>query len=363
MADAGVRRDVSGYDESVEEEIFRFLKAGYPARREDLLAPRWRWMFLASARRLGVEPMVWLSWNASAIVGHHGSIPVRLKVGDDEHATRWAVETMVLEAARGKGIGPILLEKSMKDEPFCLSLGQTPPMRAIQFELGWRQVASLGTYVYVLDAARLLSGKLGGPIPRMIAAAGLAAAQRARHLWGRARPSWRPTVSEVDRFDERHDRLWREVKSDYACAVVRDSSYLNWKYVEQPGQQFVRLEIRNAERLVAIAIVTIVEPAGEYRYRRAFLVDLVVPASDPAVVWTVLEEVRRLCAERDVDLLVLYLIHEKLVQLARSFGFLARSPERVLLLWTAGISDPVRRQVLDGRNWLVTMGDSDIDRP
>ncbi len=70
-----------GYDPALEQEIFDFQQVAYPTRRTDWIAPRWRWMFLASAQRLGIPPMVWLYRNASGIVAHQGAIPVKLKVG------------------------------------------------------------------------------------------------------------------------------------------------------------------------------------------------------------------------------------------------------------------------------------------
>ena len=42
------------YEPWLEEEIFQFQRESYPNRAEAFIAPRWRWMFLASAARLDV---------------------------------------------------------------------------------------------------------------------------------------------------------------------------------------------------------------------------------------------------------------------------------------------------------------------
>lgn len=359
--------EILGYDESLEEEIFRFEREAYPHRRPDWIAPRWRWMFLASARRLGVAPMVWVQRKGAAIVAHHGAIPVKLKAGDEEYLTIWFVETMVLESMRGQGVVARLFTKASEDWPLVLSLGQSPRMREIQLKTGWRQMAALGTYAYVLNADRVLSGKLRGAAPRYVAATGWTAMQRWRHLRGRRRISGsghaKHTATEIDRFDERHDRLWDRVKVEYTCAVVRDASYLNWKYVEQPGQRFVRLEIRQDDAVVAAAIVQLLEPDSTYRYRRGILVDLLVRPSDASTVWALFEGVCDACRRRAVDLIVFSLIHEELARHATAFGFQARAPGRVLLLLADKAPESIRRQVLKATHWLVTAGDSDIDRP
>ena len=76
-----------GYDPALEPEIFDFQRVAYPTRRTD--------------------------WNASGIVAHQGAIPVKLKVGEQEHTTGWFVETMALESVRGKTIGPMLIKKAL----------------------------------------------------------------------------------------------------------------------------------------------------------------------------------------------------------------------------------------------------------
>jgi hypothetical protein len=40
-----------------------------------------------------------------------------------------------------------------------------------------------------------------------------------------------------------------------------------------------------------------------------------------------------------------------------------REPERVLLVDAGTLPAPTRAILVDGSNWLVTQGDSDIDRP
>jgi hypothetical protein len=366
MYDVAIQQKVKGligYHLALAQEIFDFQRLAYPTRRADWIAPRWRWMFLASAERLGVPPMIWLYRNATGVVAHQGAIPVKLQVGRQEYITGWFVETMALESVRGKTIGPMLIKKALEDVPFNLSLGQTAQMRTIQLAMGWQQVAPLETYALALKPRRILAAKIRPWLLRDIAAFGLAALQLSKHTVGHRRLHWRPAVAEIARFDSTHDALWEAVKHEYHCAVVRDASYLNWKYVEQPGQDFLRLEIRQESKVVAIAVVLVVEPGAVYPYRRGFLVDMVVPLSDREVVWAVLEAVRRVCQQRDVDLLTCYLISRQLQPTMTAFGFVPKKPSRFLLVATSGVSAEVHRAIVSPEQWFITFGDSDIDRP
>lgn len=356
--------DVRGlvrFAEPLAPEIFAFQREAYPGRRPDWIEPRWRWMFLQSAARLGVEPMVWLYRGKAGVQAHQGAIAVRLHTAAGERTTGWFVETMVLEKARGKAVGPMLVAKAKQDLPFNLSLGQTAQMRELQFRLGWEQVAPLQTLAFVLNGRAVVANKLPGPAA-WLAGTVLDVRQMAQRQRGRRTPP-HYVAREVDRFGDAHDALWTRAKPHYTVAVVRDSSYLNWKYVDQPGQEFVRVELLGEGTVQAVAVVAFQEPAGPYPYRRARLTDVVVPAGDADLVWALFDAVRRLSQGRQADLIVFDVINASLVRQALAYGFVRREPTRVLLVSVGEQPDEVALLTREPANWLVTRGDSDIDRP
>jgi len=358
---APAARGLVRFSEALAAEIFAFQREAYPARRPDWIEPRWRWMFQQSAARLGVEPMVWLYRGSAGVQAHQGAIAVRLHTSAGECVTGWFVETMVLERVRGRAVGPMLVAKAKQDLPFNLSLGQTSQMRELQFRLGWEEVAPLETLVFVLNGRAVLANKLPA-IASLPAGIALTMRQRWRHWKGRRQPG-SCVVREISRFGAAHDRLWARVKSDYAVAVVRDASYLNWKYVEQPGQTFLCLDIVRGGDVGAVAVIAFQEPSGPYAYRRARLTEVVVPATDEDLVWTLFEAVRHACLERGADLIVFDIINDSLVRQAIRFGFARRSPTRVLLVSVGEQPTEAALLTRHSANWLITRGDSDIDRP
>ena len=115
------------YQAEHEDEIFAFQQNEYPERNPDHVGPNWRWMFLESATRLGLEPSVWLYRKNNSIVAHQGAIPVLLHIDHEELSTGWFVETMAATSVRGSAIGPMLIKRALEDMPLNLSLGQTEP--------------------------------------------------------------------------------------------------------------------------------------------------------------------------------------------------------------------------------------------
>jgi hypothetical protein len=355
-------RGLVRYTPSLDDELFVFQREAFPTRRADWVEPRWRWMFQQSAERLGIEPMVWLYRGKQGILAQQGGIPVRLHTSDGECITGWFVETMVLEQARGKAVGPMLVAKARQDLPFNISLGQTEQMRELQYSLGWKRVADLETLVFVLRAAKAVDGKVPAAV-RPAAGATLRVSQTLRWWRGRRQAAATFVAEPLTQFGPAHDELWARVKAAYAVAVVRDASYLNWKYVEQPGQDFIRLEIRRDGKVTGIVVISIVEPDGVYRTRRVFVNEIVVDPNNDRDVWSALEAARTQAIDRGGDLLLFDVINPALVRRALGFGFTRRESTRVLLVATNEPAPPAEQLALDGANWLITRGDSDIDRP
>ncbi len=347
------------YAPEVEAEVLAFQRIAYPSRDEALIVPRWRWMFLESARRLNRTPQVWLHRQEGRIVGHNGAIPVRLKIGDVERETAWLVDTMVLPEYRGHAVGARLMVEAHEDLPFALSLGQTQQMREIQLRLGWKQVAPLAIAQMLIRPERVLQSKLAKPAA---VAAGLAL-RAGNAVRGAIKGRADAAVKEISRFDESHDRLWTTMAVEVPCVVRRDASYLNWKYVDQPGQNFVRLEVSAPNGQRGVVILMFREPDGAYQYGRAFIVDLVAPLHDETLMSYLLSAAVRAAGDRGADSLLCLHINGSLSSVLQREGFWMRPPTRYLLVRPDGLDDSLRDRLLDPAAWLVTQGDSDIDRP
>jgi FkbH-like protein len=348
------------YTPDMDEALFAFHTEAFGARRRaDWVRPRWRWMFDASARRLGLEPKVWLYRDGERVVGHNGALPVRLQVGAATRDTAWLVETNVLEAFRARAIGPQLMDAAHDALPFALSLGQTETMRAILLKMGWQQVAPLQTAQLLLRPEKVLKGKLP-PGAALGAGLGMRALSSIKRLGQSARAV---SLHDVASYGAAHDALWASMAPTLGCGVVRDASYLTWKYVEQPGQQFFRFDVRQDDRLIGTTVWMLREADEAYRYRRAFLVDLVAPLDRPTDLEAMVQAGCARMREEGADAVLCLHVGGRLTEALTRSGFSRREPGRVLLVYPRGLSEAEAAIVLDGQQWLLTQGDSDIDRP
>jgi hypothetical protein len=352
------RKGISGYEPGCEPEVYDFQRRCYPDREPEGILPRWTWLFLDSARRLGIEPMVWMYRKDGRVVAHQGALPVRLRVRAESLVTGWFIETMAAEEIRGSPIGPMLIQKALGDLPLNLSLGQTEQMRELQYALGWKKVVDLNTYVFVCSLRIDLRHRLPPVLSEMAAlAVGLPQAVR---LKAHAKANPLP-VRELERFDASHDTLWQRMAPTVTCAVVRDASYLNWKYVDRPGANFIRLEFGTKGAPSAVAVVMLVPPGHGTSYSRGFVVDLVGPFDDLAWLSGVLAGCIEHLKRRGARTVTFHAAHPGLERALTSFGFFARGPRHVLLVSTKGQDALLADDLLAAENWYLTLGDSDAD--
>jgi hypothetical protein len=212
-------------------------------------------------------------------------------------------------------------------------------------------------HVFPLNAGRLLSGKL----PAAPLAPLLDAALKLRRFTTSRTPAGVLAIDAIERFGPEHDALWEAASQQIECAVVRDASYLNWKYVDRPGGSYHRLGIRLNAELVATAVIVLHEPDDAYRYRRAVLVDCVLAPGDRRAARAMLEAIRGHCEALGADAIHAYVMCEPLQKELKRFGFIEREATRHLLVTVNGINDALARVVTNREGWFCTMGDSDAD--
>ncbi len=350
--------DVAMYCDADEPKVSEFCSRAWPNRPRELIEKRWRWMFVDSAARLGETPRVWLVSDNDSIVAHHGAQYVRLQVDGEEVNTAWFVETMVLPEYRDRGLGAEMLLKSRQDMPLNLSLGQTSEMRSINLRAGWETVAPLETYLLMLQPMHVLRGKVPGALAPVASAWNQMQQMTKRLLADAPMPNIR--VSKIEHYDSRHDQLWRVASQDYPCAVVRDAAYMEWKYVDQPGQAYTRLDVLAGEELIGSLVLKIFERDAVYQYRRLQIVEMVSPTS-PDHLASVLNAAIEHGRQHDVDAIFMHLINDSIEKALRKSGFMRRQPTRHLLV--SRCPEMGEFPILDRHQWLITGGDSDIDRP
>ena len=164
-------------------------------------------------------------------------------------------------------------------------------------------------------------------------------------------------IVEVDRYDADTDELWATCRGAFGAAIVRDRTYLNWRFADRPDVDYTLFEARE-RRSGSLRGICVVRDGGWYETGLT-LSEWLVPAEDREVETAL---VRRTVADavrkRRRGLVAWF--PTRSIQFHRfqiDHGFVAHpSPyQEVFMSWADGVD---RGWLYD--NWYQTMGDVDF---
>ncbi len=234
-----------------QEAIFDLYRFAYPDW-EKRIPQRWLWQFVDNPFADPKQLSIFLALDdEKRIIGQTSSIMEQMQIGSERYPTGWVVDVFVHPDYRGQGVAKALkkMQKSQKDM-VEMSISMVDAMRHIVQNLGSRPLAPLQIFLLRVDprslsraaARRLGGGFLGGLVQKshLVELYGnLLNAVLDQRAHSRKQMEKNIVFQPVNRWGDDADILWEELQHDIAPAAVRNTRYLNWKYVDQPGMNFV----------------------------------------------------------------------------------------------------------------------------
>ncbi len=334
--------------------MLSFLRKAYPGESLKSDTAFWQWHFRENPFVRQDNIPTWVVVNGPEIVGQLAAIPMRLKVGEEELSAIWVVNIVVLPEYRRRGLGQRLFE--VAHGTFCqtmIALGYNEGSGAILRRLKWTEMGHINRYHKLLfpgDAAREISRL--GPVRGL-----------ANLLYAPFRPGLKklaPTGGEVravTRFDSSFDELWLEARTQWPCAVVRGSRFLEWQFMKQPGKKFDVLGYYREGRLLGYIVLFFRKAEAGRASHKSAISDLCYSASDAVeVIDNLLKAALHLALERRAGSLVTDVLNQRVEQRLRHFGFHRVKASPGFMVGPGG-----RQQLMTERsNWFLTRGDSDV---
>jgi Acetyltransferase (GNAT) domain len=295
----------------------------------------WQWQFDPRLKRPGYRGVV-AEWGGR-IIGNVSYIPAALYVDGQPIAASWGVNVvihwgLVRRALRGcrtrggtdqtapeqsadlsKGLAAALIDHPSNDS---VQLGKhiSEQMLAVTGKIGFSRVDSSGSWGRQLTLTPRVRRIVGGVLAPVVAWP----ANRMLPRIPKATPDVR--LFEGD-FDDRFDRLWRAVRSDYPVIGLRDAATLTWRFRRHPGSRY-RVATLSDGRELRGYIVTSAVPRG--RFLQGKIIDLLAARDDPEAVQALLGSALSSMRRDGVAGVDCYASHEALLEALKSTGFTAR---------------------------------------
>ena len=87
---------------------------------------------------------------------------------------------------------------------------------------------------------------------------------------------------EIKRFDKRFGRFWDRIKGDYPIMAVKDSAFLNWRYIDIPHMAYRAIALEKKESAEILGFIVLGKE--EHDFRGGQIVDLLTPRNADGII-------------------------------------------------------------------------------
>jgi len=327
-------------------------------------AEYWRWEFQDCPAG---PATIWIAESGEGIVGHYAVRPVRMLCAGELILGSTSIDAMTHPDYRREAVFATLgqsayAEVEREGPALTYIFPRKISMKGTIEKFDWQYLCSLTVFVKPLSASRVAERLIPGskvltPVRALLTAL----------LRPLSRPATIPPEEHVgmrwtDRFDSRFDDLWGRVAARYPIAVVRDSTYLNWRYGDNPGRDYRTVVAERAGEIAAYVTLRCME---QYGLRGGMIVDLLAAPGSEEALSSLLGHAERFLREQQMDVVACLVNGDKrYTRLLRKQGFLPLPGKMGFKEWYFGyrINRPTVSEELcaDRSSWFLTFGDTDV---
>jgi len=342
--------EIVQYDPDQHHRMLRdFLLVTYPNPDYVMHSVRFlRWQYFDNPTNCSGEYTLKVVINKRKIIGQLGIIPINIleKTGLI-FCGAYPVNLMVLSGAQSFGLGALLMRHLLQSTPYIVNLGSSVEGLRLCSSLGMHDKGCLTRFIRVIDSecARTLHSNGIFDVTDC----------------SRSKSGSNCTISSVLPSD-------LCLKAMPTNAVIRDVSYLKWRYADHPTFKYL---FAYPSTLDAVLVFRL-EDVMDMQFKVCRIVDFIgAPQDMECLLGTVVDHAER-CGAVLCDFYCS--LPEKFSQILNTAGFIQENPDSVANF--ASLFQPLSfhktriRFLLGGKafksatqDFYLTKGDSDQDRP
>ncbi len=324
----------------------------------DLGDDYWEWKYYDNPAG---KHNAYIALDEEKVVGEIASIPCRVKVGPEELTACQTCDIVIAPEHQGLRTFRTLCrvaEDSSRDNGCVYIYGVAVPttLGLSTKILGFNDAGPLNNLAKVINPAPFLKKRLKiGPLSTALGALGGAGLRTVDAF--RLKPSPGIEISEIDRFDSSFDNLWKEWSADFDHVIIRDSVYLNWRYCDNPVENYKIFKADRNGKCVGFLVMCFNVEEG---IRRGFVVDLMTDPGDPQVLSSLISRLAGILYREKTDSISIWMLeHVPAYKYLRSIGFVPRGTPHTLIV--KSLVDKWGNERLSERTeWFFTLGDGDM---
>ncbi len=218
-----------------EKDVSNYLRLSYPDRKKDI-SSLWKWLYKSNEFNYSSSYIATIN---NKIVGHAGSIPTKLVMNKKIYNANWFVDFIVDSNIRNLGIGKKLTEKWMQENKLGITFCNDQSARVFK-KYGWNETYnSFMHYFFIKPVSHEKFNKYFNKIKII------------RNILNSIFKIYFLSYYYIKGSKQKFkiDKLTLENINSYKnnssnnqkILTLRDSQYLNWKFLKSPEYDFYRI--------------------------------------------------------------------------------------------------------------------------
>lgn len=347
---------VSGYQTSQFAEIVNLWNEQYDNEYIQKRKPLFKWITEKNPFLEG-RPPYFLLLDNDKVVGMHGHMPLLFTCNGQKLLGAMAHDDLISKEYRGKGLGKVMLNgTAMAYRTFAGALWFNEPNYRLYVKSGWLDVPDLHSFVKIYNPEIFLENRITNKFIRKAAAIILKIGFKLKNAVRNPEKNKQITIKEIKRFDQSFDDLFDKTSASIGISVVRDSRYLNWRFIEKPFINYSRFAAYDLEQNLEGYMV--VHAESNNNQIRGKIIDFMV-LSDRSDVFNAL--IKASCdrlIENDAEYIQIITSNVSAIQSLYKNGFnKSKSPFRFMVVnWEKEFE---KEFIQDIHNWYITESDAD----
>jgi hypothetical protein len=327
------------FDPIVERNIYEWELRENPYKRDDF-------------------PIGFVLEHNSNIVGSVVLVPAKFKLAKENVYACFEIDLMVAQEFRFHGLK--LLNKVWKENLFPLVVSTTPNNLSFEIEQKMGAIGILHTsftYIYIISIKHVMSRIKHFRFEKFISLLNGSARSLLRAISKKIRKKEELIVEEITKFDNRFDEFFENASRDYDVLHIRDSRYLNWRYVGFPFGKRKIVSVLDKKNTLRGYIV-IQKEVTKQGTKKANILDLFTKKSDINAIEELLLKSIEYAKVEKLDVIEIMPTNLDLKNILYIMGFIRR--ENMFSFCSFKCKNAEVSAIINKKNvWFLSSGDGD----
>jgi len=349
------------YEPGDEERIVRYQNMEMKKESQKSIE-HWRWEYASNPEDIKT---ICIAEDGEVLAGHYALMPLKMKVGYETLTGAQSVDTFTHHDYRRLGIFAALATRvygiaADKGVSVLYGFPSMASYHGFVKKLDWIKVTSIDKMHRPLTLTSFIISSIHFMLkqgPKLV----LSTAWKQLRNWPERREiecaASRAKIRRISRFDRSADELWSEIARHDEIRVVKDSAYLNWRYIEKPGNTYSVYKIESDEETKGFLVL------GRNLIRGRFLkmclaVDLVTKTTEEDIRLA-LHIASAIAKRLGGNSLAVWAPHDSFVSgLLNREGYLRAGGLILIARQNRRVFDS--KVLRDIRRWFIMAGDTDV---